>query len=66
MIEMVSALPDEKPTKVDTTKDLLTIFSDRVDVKFMKKDGSYEVVRGRWCLVCKSVSVYPFVVMYSH
>src|ERR1700722_6371689 len=44
-------------TKADTTKDLLTIFSDRVDVKFTKKDGTSETLRGWWCLVCKSVPV---------
>lgn len=41
--------------KKDTTKDLLTIFSDIVTVQFNKKNGAVETVRGRWCLPCKSV-----------
>ena len=46
--------PAELFVKKDTTKDLLTIFSDIVTVQFKKKDA-VETVRGRWCLPCKSV-----------
>jgi hypothetical protein len=41
--------------KKDTTKDLLTIFSDIVTVQFKKKSGAIETVKGRWCFPCKSV-----------
>ncbi|KAF8488723.1 hypothetical protein F5888DRAFT_1639060 [Russula emetica] len=37
--------------KKETTKDLLTVFSDLIVVKF-KKNESYETVKGRWCLPC--------------
>lgn len=39
--------------KKHDTKDLLTIFSDRIAVKFVAKDGVVEVLKGRWCLLCK-------------
>jgi hypothetical protein len=36
--------------------DLLTIFSDKVEVIFNKaKTGAAETLLGRWCMVCKSV-----------
>ncbi|KAG6807118.1 hypothetical protein H0H92_008736 [Tricholoma furcatifolium] len=38
--------------KEDSTKDLRSIFSGLVDVEFSKK-GVKEVVRSRWCLICK-------------
>jgi hypothetical protein len=47
------AAPYEKAVKTDSARDLLTVFSDRIDVKFTKKDGSFEVLKGRWCLLCK-------------
>jgi hypothetical protein len=40
--------------KNDSTKDLKTIFSDRVDVKF-KSGDKCETLRGRWCLPCKFI-----------
>lgn len=39
--------------KKRNTKDLLTIFSDRVTVRFVKTEGEAELRVGRWCLVCK-------------
>jgi hypothetical protein len=39
--------------KRDTTKDLLTIFSQSVVVKF-KKDNQSEKKKGRWCLPCRA------------
>ena len=46
------SVPQEFNVKKDSTKDLLTIFSDLVNVKF-KQNGYFETVRGRWCLLCK-------------
>jgi len=34
-------------------QDLLTIFSEACTVKFCHLDGNVEVLRGRWCIVCK-------------
>jgi hypothetical protein len=48
-------VPLEKNVKADSSKDLLTIFTDQVDVKFTSKDGSVEQLRGHWCMLCKSV-----------
>jgi hypothetical protein len=42
-----------RKVKVHNTKDLLTIFSDPITVKFIGKDGTAEVLTGRWCLICK-------------
>jgi hypothetical protein len=44
--------------KKDTTRDLATIFSERVDVKFKKGDES-NTITGRWCKICRLVN--PFV-----
>jgi len=38
--------------KKDSTRDLLTIFSDLVTVKF-KKGTQSETSRGQWCLPCR-------------
>ena len=51
-------LPDvSAPTmsivKTDSTKDLLTCFTEKVKVKFSKADGTFEVLRGRWCQLCR-------------
>lgn len=40
--------------KTDSTKDILTIFTDRINQTF-EKDGKQEELRGRWCTVCKCV-----------
>jgi hypothetical protein len=45
-------IPDTLIVKKDTTKDLLTIFSDRLTVKF-KKGGITKAVKGRWCNPCR-------------
>jgi len=42
-----------KPTKKAEAKDLLTIFSDRMTVKFVKDDHTVEELVGRWCNICK-------------
>lgn len=47
-------VPDDLMVKDDTTRDLLTIFSDRVVIKFSPKNGDkVEVLKGRWCIICK-------------
>jgi hypothetical protein len=46
----------EKAVKAESSKDLLTIFTDWTEVKFVRKDGSFELLKGHWCMVCKSVS----------
>ena len=34
-------------------QDLLTIFSETCTVRFCHVDGKVEVLKGRWCTVCK-------------
>lgn len=48
-----AGVPEMKQTKRGETKDLLTIFSDRLYVKFVKHDGTVEEIPGRWCNICK-------------
>ena len=45
-------IPGALMMKKDSTKDLLTIFSDIAVVKFTK-GGKTVSLRGRWCLPCK-------------
>jgi hypothetical protein len=45
-------IPEELAVKSDTTKDLLTIFLDRVSVN-LKKGNTVKLVKGRWCLPCR-------------
>ncbi|KIM56437.1 hypothetical protein SCLCIDRAFT_84344, partial [Scleroderma citrinum Foug A] len=40
------------------TKDLLTIFSDTITVKFTRPDGTSETLQGRWCTICKDNNVF--------
>ena len=47
-------IPLALAVKKEKTRDLLTIFSDLVVVKF-KKGELCETVKGRWCLCCKCV-----------
>ncbi|KIK73243.1 hypothetical protein PAXRUDRAFT_68352, partial [Paxillus rubicundulus Ve08.2h10] len=44
--------------KKQNTKDLLTIFSDRITVKFVSTDGKVETKFGWWCTVCKEDEVF--------
>ncbi|KIM65340.1 hypothetical protein SCLCIDRAFT_88680, partial [Scleroderma citrinum Foug A] len=47
--------------KKRNTKDLLTIFSDRVTVRFVRKNGpsnKVDVKTGRWCNVCKEDTAF--------
>ena len=39
--------------KKRNTRDLLTIFTDRVKVKFVMVDRKIEVLTGQWCMICK-------------
>jgi hypothetical protein len=48
-----SNIPTKLKVKGESTKDLLLIFSERVTVKFKKKNDNYETVVGRWCNVCR-------------
>jgi hypothetical protein len=50
------SIPQQLNVKKDSTKDLLTIFSDLVTVKFKRNSADMETVRGRWCLLCKYVT----------
>jgi hypothetical protein len=52
-VTRAAAVPVERMIKGDTSKDLLVIFTDWVDVKFTNKDGSFEQLRGHWCMLCK-------------
>jgi hypothetical protein len=40
-------------SKKDMAKDILLIFTDKVDVKFIKKAGITEQLTGRWCNLCR-------------
>ena len=44
-----------RKTKKGNTKDLLTVFSDRIKVKFVTADGKVDPLTGRWCKICKYV-----------
>jgi hypothetical protein len=48
-----SEIPTRKPSKQDSTKDLLLVFSRKKRVTFTKTNGSADVEIGRWCRVCK-------------
>jgi len=43
----------EVPSKKEMARDIRLIFTDRVTVKFIKKDGTVEHEVGRWCNLCK-------------
>jgi hypothetical protein len=45
-------IPAVLVVKKDSTKDLLTIFSDLVTVNFKKGEVTTNA-RGRWCLLCR-------------
>jgi hypothetical protein len=40
-------------SKKEMAKGIWLLFSDKVTVKFIKRDGITEQVTGRWCNVCK-------------
>ncbi|KAN0124317.1 hypothetical protein V8E52_001966 [Russula decolorans] len=46
-------IPGVLVIKSDTTKDLLTVFSDLVTVNF-KKGNKTTNLKGRWCLICRA------------
>jgi hypothetical protein len=50
------SIPQEFHVKKDSTKDLLTVFSDIKTVTFKNGDKMETPVRGRWCLLCKYVT----------
>ena len=52
------SLPAAQKTvmKVDMTRDLLTIFSEKVSVRFVHERGKIEE-RGRWCSICRCVFI---------
>lgn len=43
----------EVNSKKDMAKDVRLIFTDKVTVKFVRKNGITEQLKGRWCNVCK-------------
>ncbi|KIM58355.1 hypothetical protein SCLCIDRAFT_55519, partial [Scleroderma citrinum Foug A] len=43
--------------KKRNTKDLLTIFTDRVRVKFVIA-GKVDLLWGRWCMICKEDEIF--------
>ncbi len=52
----VAHVPGQLAVKGDKSRDLLTIFTDKKDVKFVSKGGKEEQsLHGRWCIECKSV-----------
>jgi hypothetical protein len=52
-VTRAAAMPVERMIKGDTSKDLLTIFTDQVDMKFTNKDSLFEQLHGHWCMLCK-------------
>jgi hypothetical protein len=42
--------------KKDCTLDLLQMMTDRVKVKFNLPKNKFEVLTGRWCITCMSVT----------
>lgn len=49
----IAEIPENLNVKKERAKDLLTIFSDLVTVKFKHAGDEDETVKGRWCLQCK-------------
>ena len=45
--------PEAVEQKADQVADLLTIFIDRVDVKFKRGRGEPVVETGQWCTICR-------------
>ena len=43
----------QSQSKKDLTLDMLTIMSDKVNLKFKVRDGEYKKKSGRWCNICK-------------
>jgi len=55
-----------KPVKKEHRQDILTIFSDLCKVKFYSSNRTVEVLKGRWCNVCKWVECqFTIVDSYS-
>lgn len=57
-MDALGDLPPAKPSKKESVRDLLTIFSETVKVKFSVRDTEDNIVavqtlKGRWCLVCR-------------
>ena len=58
--------PEYWKVKKQSTKDLLTVFTDKLSICFKKKDGTSEDLNGHWCMVyrlvqvsqCKSIIAY--------
>ena len=46
-------IPESSIVKKDTTKDLLTVFSDHVTINFKKASGKIQALQGRWCFAGK-------------
>ncbi|KAF5368777.1 hypothetical protein D9615_010411 [Tricholomella constricta] len=42
------------PSKKDSTRDLLTVFSDRLEASFPCGKGEFETLEGQWCLICRA------------
>jgi hypothetical protein len=46
-------IPVQVKAKKDSTADLLTMFMEHCQVKFKQRDGSFDVLKGRWCVECR-------------
>ncbi|KIM55593.1 hypothetical protein SCLCIDRAFT_85934, partial [Scleroderma citrinum Foug A] len=44
--------------KKRNTRDLLTIFTDHVKVKFVMVDRKIKVLTGQWCMICKEDKIF--------
>lgn len=62
-MDALDALPPMLLSKKESVRDLETIFSGLVKVKFTTRDEEGNVVavqtlKGRWCLICRSVDLH--------
>ncbi|RDB17308.1 hypothetical protein Hypma_001668 [Hypsizygus marmoreus] len=51
-------VPSTKVVKKDSTKDLLLIMTDIVQVKFKVGNDDYTSIKGRWCIPCKNNTTF--------
>ncbi|RDB16020.1 hypothetical protein Hypma_003461 [Hypsizygus marmoreus] len=48
------------PVKKQSTKDLLLVMTDRVEVKFKVGENDYKSLTGRWCIPCKNDAAFHY------
>lgn len=58
-------LPAEVNIKGDAA-DVNLVFSDNVEVTFNHENGKVETAKGRWCKICKYVSLGMTIILYIY